>query len=201
MLNCQTSSPLPVFKFFYIPCYTSFARSCMSVSHSSLSVTRSVNEMENCDSGVTGDSWWLSLHFKSSLASNSISKRNVSESRGRLRVIRFIFLCLFFCFFHDDLTLWIPLWDSELRMFLWDLWFPRQWVTLWRSSECHAIHVCFVWFIYQASHHLRSRVSCRYSDWLRAGRPWGVGVRVPVGWKFFTSSYRPDRLWDPPNLL
>jgi hypothetical protein len=29
----------------------------------------------------------------------------------------------------------------------------------------------------------------------------GAGVRVPVGSKFFTSLYRPDRLWGPPNLL
>jgi hypothetical protein len=29
----------------------------------------------------------------------------------------------------------------------------------------------------------------------------GVGVRVPVGSKIFTSPYHPDRLWGPPNLL
>jgi hypothetical protein len=29
----------------------------------------------------------------------------------------------------------------------------------------------------------------------------GVGVRVPVGLKIFTSPHRPDRLWDPPNLV
>jgi hypothetical protein len=29
----------------------------------------------------------------------------------------------------------------------------------------------------------------------------GVGVRVPVGVRIFTSSCRPDRLWGPPNLL
>jgi hypothetical protein len=29
----------------------------------------------------------------------------------------------------------------------------------------------------------------------------GAGVRVPVGSKIFTSPYRPDRLWVPPNLL
>jgi hypothetical protein len=29
----------------------------------------------------------------------------------------------------------------------------------------------------------------------------GVGVRVPVGLIIFTSTNRPDRLWDPPNLL
>jgi hypothetical protein len=29
----------------------------------------------------------------------------------------------------------------------------------------------------------------------------GVGVRVPVGSRFFSSPCRPDRLWDPPNLL
>jgi hypothetical protein len=28
-----------------------------------------------------------------------------------------------------------------------------------------------------------------------------AGVRVPVGSKIFTSPYRPDRLWGPPNLL
>jgi hypothetical protein len=28
-----------------------------------------------------------------------------------------------------------------------------------------------------------------------------VGVRVPVGSGIFTSPYRPDRLWGPPNLL
>jgi hypothetical protein len=29
----------------------------------------------------------------------------------------------------------------------------------------------------------------------------GVGVRVPVGARIFTSPCRPDRLWVPPNLL
>jgi hypothetical protein len=29
----------------------------------------------------------------------------------------------------------------------------------------------------------------------------GVGVRVPVGSRIFTSPYRSDRLWGPPNLL
>jgi hypothetical protein len=29
----------------------------------------------------------------------------------------------------------------------------------------------------------------------------GVGVRVPVGSKTFSSPRRPDRLWGPPNLL
>jgi hypothetical protein len=29
----------------------------------------------------------------------------------------------------------------------------------------------------------------------------GVGVRVPVGWRIFSSPSRPDRLWGPPNLL
>jgi hypothetical protein len=29
----------------------------------------------------------------------------------------------------------------------------------------------------------------------------GVGVRVPVGSKFFPSPRRPDRLWGPPNIL
>jgi hypothetical protein len=29
----------------------------------------------------------------------------------------------------------------------------------------------------------------------------GVGVRVPVGSKIFSSPRRPDRLWGPPSLL
>jgi hypothetical protein len=29
----------------------------------------------------------------------------------------------------------------------------------------------------------------------------GGGVRVPVGSKIFTSPYRQDRFWGPPNLL
>jgi hypothetical protein len=29
----------------------------------------------------------------------------------------------------------------------------------------------------------------------------GVGVRVPVVARIFTSPCRPDRLWGPPNLL
>jgi hypothetical protein len=29
----------------------------------------------------------------------------------------------------------------------------------------------------------------------------GVGVRVPVGSRFFSSPSRPDRLWGPPSLL
>jgi hypothetical protein len=29
----------------------------------------------------------------------------------------------------------------------------------------------------------------------------GVNIRVPVGSTIFTSPYRPDRLWGPPNLL
>jgi hypothetical protein len=29
----------------------------------------------------------------------------------------------------------------------------------------------------------------------------GVGVRVPVGSRIFSSPHRPDRLWGPPNLL
>jgi hypothetical protein len=28
-----------------------------------------------------------------------------------------------------------------------------------------------------------------------------VGVRVPIRSRIFTSPYRPDRLWGPPNLL
>jgi hypothetical protein len=28
----------------------------------------------------------------------------------------------------------------------------------------------------------------------------GVGVRVPVGARIFTSPFRPDRLWCPPSL-
>jgi hypothetical protein len=28
-----------------------------------------------------------------------------------------------------------------------------------------------------------------------------AGVRIPVGSEVFTSPYRPDRLWGPPNLL
>jgi hypothetical protein len=29
----------------------------------------------------------------------------------------------------------------------------------------------------------------------------GVGVRVPIGSRMFSSTNRPDRLWGPPNLL
>jgi hypothetical protein len=29
----------------------------------------------------------------------------------------------------------------------------------------------------------------------------GVGARVPIGARNFTSSRRPDRLWGPPSLL
>jgi hypothetical protein len=29
----------------------------------------------------------------------------------------------------------------------------------------------------------------------------GIGVRVPVGSRILYSPRRPDRLWDPPNLL
>jgi hypothetical protein len=29
----------------------------------------------------------------------------------------------------------------------------------------------------------------------------GVGVRVPVGSRIFSSPHRPDRLWGPPDLL
>jgi hypothetical protein len=29
----------------------------------------------------------------------------------------------------------------------------------------------------------------------------GVGVRVPVGSKIFSSPRRPDRLWGPPTIL
>jgi hypothetical protein len=29
----------------------------------------------------------------------------------------------------------------------------------------------------------------------------GVGVRVAVGSRIFSSSHRPERLWGPPNLL
>jgi hypothetical protein len=28
-----------------------------------------------------------------------------------------------------------------------------------------------------------------------------VGVRIPIGSRMFSSPYRPDRLWGPPNLL
>jgi hypothetical protein len=30
---------------------------------------------------------------------------------------------------------------------------------------------------------------------------WEVGVRVPIGSRIFTSPFRPDRRWGPPNLL
>jgi hypothetical protein len=29
----------------------------------------------------------------------------------------------------------------------------------------------------------------------------GVGLRVPIGSRIFTSPYRPDRLWGSPSLL
>jgi hypothetical protein len=29
----------------------------------------------------------------------------------------------------------------------------------------------------------------------------GAGVRVPVASRIFSSPFRPDRLWGPPNLL
>jgi hypothetical protein len=29
----------------------------------------------------------------------------------------------------------------------------------------------------------------------------GVGVRVPIGSRIFSSPNRPDQLWGPPNLL
>jgi hypothetical protein len=29
----------------------------------------------------------------------------------------------------------------------------------------------------------------------------GVGVRVPADFRIFSSPYRPDRLWGPPNFL
>jgi hypothetical protein len=29
----------------------------------------------------------------------------------------------------------------------------------------------------------------------------GIGVRIPLGSRIFTSPYRPGRLWRPPNLL
>jgi hypothetical protein len=43
--------------------------------------------------------------------------------------------------------------------------------------------------------------SSRYSDWLRAGRPGGQEFESRYGQKIFTSPYRPDRLWGPPNVL
>jgi hypothetical protein len=48
---------------------------------------------------------------------------------------------------------------------------------------------------------LSTHLISRYSEWIRAGRPGGAGVRVPVGSRIFTSPYRQDRLWGPPNLL
>jgi hypothetical protein len=30
---------------------------------------------------------------------------------------------------------------------------------------------------------------------------WGVGTRIPVGSRIFSSPRRPDRLWGPPNLI
>jgi hypothetical protein len=41
----------------------------------------------------------------------------------------------------------------------------------------------------------------RYSDWLRAGRVGGLEFESRWGQQIFTSPYRPDRLWGPPNLL
>jgi hypothetical protein len=41
--------------------------------------------------------------------------------------------------------------------------------------------------------------SIRYSDWLRDRR--GVGVRIPVGARIFSSLRRSDRLWGPPSFL
>jgi hypothetical protein len=37
------------------------------------------------------------------------------------------------------------------------------------------------------------------TGYMQDGR--GVGVRVPVGTRIFSSSRRPDRLWGPPSLL
>jgi hypothetical protein len=30
---------------------------------------------------------------------------------------------------------------------------------------------------------------------------WGVGVRVPIGWRIFSFPRRPDRLWGPRSFL
>jgi hypothetical protein len=55
--------------------------------------------------------------------------------------------------------------------------------------------------IYVLTQHTKSRDS---SVGIATGYGWttrGAGVRVPVWTKMFTSPYRPDRLWGPPNLL
>jgi hypothetical protein len=43
-----------------------------------------------------------------------------------------------------------------------------------------------------------SAVGIATGNWLNGG---GVGIRVPVESRMFTSRYRQDWLWSPPNLL
>jgi hypothetical protein len=53
-------------------------------------------------------------------------------------------------------------------------------------------------YIYIDILNLASVVGIATSYWLDDT---GVGVRVPVAARIFSSPRRPDRLWSPPNLL
>jgi hypothetical protein len=54
--------------------------------------------------------------------------------------------------------------------------------------------------LHAVGYNLRVWNRSRYSDWLRADDR-GVGVRVPVGYRIFSSPYRPERLWGSPSIL
>jgi hypothetical protein len=70
------------------------------------------------------------------------------------------------------------------------MWEPGRLTTLWASTACYRDSFTF---------NSRDSVVGTATDYgLDDG---GVGVRVPVGSRIFSSPRRPDRLWDPPSLL
>jgi hypothetical protein len=84
---------------------------------------------------------------------------------------------------------------SELSTFIWvDLWLIVYLGYTFRSILQNKLKYCIT--KYNRSRDSAVGIATGYGLNDRE-----VGVRVPVGSKFFTSPYCPDRLWGPPNLL
>jgi hypothetical protein len=73
------------------------------------------------------------------------------------------------------------------------------------ANATKSLHYCYCYQFHRFSHYyISDNVSRDSLVGIATGYELddqGVGVRVPVGVRIFTSPSRPDRHWGPPNLL
>jgi hypothetical protein len=72
----------------------------------------------------------------------------------------------------------------------------------WALSKLHGVTTLYI----QRRENIKFKINnvCTSTDGIAIGYGLddrGVGVRVPVGSRIFTSPRRPDRFWGPPSLL